>query len=68
MTFEGLVPICGYASITVEANSKKEAIDEAFKEGCSREDIVEFDMYEHIVEGNVFNGGFNSIEVISIND
>lgn len=67
MKYNVYVPICGYAYLEVEAENKEDAIDEAFRQGCSLEDIVEFDMYEHIVQGNVFNGTMNEIDVIPEN-
>lgn len=47
------VPIAGYIHKEVEADSEQEAIDLAFDEGYEYEDIVELDMYDSIVEGNV---------------
>lgn len=47
------IPIAGYIYKEVEADSKQEAIDKAFEEGYEDEDIVELDMYDKLVEGNV---------------
>lgn len=68
MKYNVYVPICGYAYLEVEAEDKEAAIDEAFKQGCSFEDIIEFDMYERIVEGNVFNGMMNEIDIIPVEE
>ena len=62
------VPICGYVYLEVEAEDEQEAIDKAFENGCSTDDIVEFDMYEHIVQGNVFYGAMNDVDVIPENE
>jgi hypothetical protein len=47
------VPIAGYIYKEVEANNKREAVDKVFEEGYTNEDVVEIDMYDKIVEGNV---------------
>lgn len=63
-----LVPIAGYVQIEVEAENEKEAIDKAFEQGCSAKDISEFDMLEHIAEGNVLHAPMNNVEVEEIED
>lgn len=68
MKYNVYIPICGYAYLEVEAENEEAAINEAFKQGCSFDDIVEFDMYEHIVQGNVFYGMMNNIDVIPENE
>ena len=62
------VPIAGYVQIEVEAENEKDTIDKAFEQGCSAEDISEFDMFEHIAQGNVLHAPMNSIEVEEIKD
>lgn len=47
------VPLAGYVYKEVEAENKQDAIDKVFKEGYEESDIVETDIYEKIVEGNI---------------
>lgn len=56
------VPISGYICIDVEANSEQEAITKAFEE-ATLEDLEEWEMHECIVEGNVFHGLMNEIDI-----
>ena len=57
------VPIAGYVCIEVEAEDKNDAIDIAFQKGYTDEEIVELDMYERLVEGNVVYTYHTRVEV-----
>lgn len=47
------VPIAGYVSIEVEAESREDAINKALEKGYTEDEIMEIDMYDKLVEGNV---------------
>ena len=47
------IPIAGYVYKEIEAESKEEALEKAFDEGFIEDEIVELDMYEALIEGNV---------------
>lgn len=49
--FDVIIPIAGHINMTVEASSKEEAIDKAM-DTATREDIEEWEYYEHR-DGNV---------------
>lgn len=50
------VPISGYASIEVEANTEEEAINKAINSNdLNLGNIAEWDAHAHINEGNVCN-------------
>jgi len=57
------IPIAGYVSLEIEADSKEEAIDKAFAQGFEDEDIMELEMYEHITEGNVCSAPLNDLHI-----
>lgn len=60
-----LVPITGYIESVVEAESEQEAIDMVMDdEDINLDYVVEWDLVQHITEGNVFYGIKNDIEVI----
>lgn len=60
-----LVPITGYVEVVVEAENEQEAIDMAMgDEDINLDYVMEWDMIEHITEGNVFHGIKNDIEVL----
>jgi len=56
-----LVPLCGYASIEVEAVNEADAERVAF-ENVSMDHIVEIDFVKAITVGNMFRGSINCIE------
>ena len=59
-----LVPITGYVEVIVDAESEQDAIDKAMDdEDINLDDVVEWDMTQHITEGNIFYGIKNDIEV-----
>lgn len=68
MKYDVYVPICGYACVSVEAKSEEEAYDLAFEEGCNTSDIVEFEMLEHVVQGNIFYGIMNDVDIIPVKE
>jgi len=51
--YEVTLPIAGYAITEVEADSEKEAIENAMQSGVDMGEIEEWDTYRHIVQGNV---------------
>lgn len=51
--FSVYVPIAGYIYVEVEAESEEDAIQQVFENGYKDEDVVEMDMYEDVVKGNV---------------
>ncbi|EPZ47610.1 hypothetical protein [Alicyclobacillus acidoterrestris] len=61
------IPLTGYVSVEVEAESEQEAIDRAFEE-AQLEHIEEWDLHRQIVRGNVFSGLRNEIHVEEIDD
>ncbi|MCY6957850.1 hypothetical protein [Clostridium brassicae] len=56
------VPISGWVCVSVEANNEDEAISKAFEE-ATLEDLEEWEMHKCIVEGNVFHGLMNEIDI-----
>ncbi|AGH31861.1 hypothetical protein VPIG_00003 [Vibrio phage PWH3a-P1] len=65
--YEVLVPITGYIIVEVEADNEKEAIEKAFEsDELNIDNINEWDTHEAIVQGNVFYGIQNEIEVEEI--
>lgn len=65
------IPFAGIITAEIEAKNEKEAIKKALSE-CDIEfnqtsklgyEIEEFEVYEKLVEGNVFNGSLDSIDV-----
>ena len=57
------VPVTARICVEVEAEDRESAIDKAFDEG-TLDDIEEWEMHEQIVDGNVFYGLINEIDVI----
>ena len=60
------VPIAGFIYIEVEAENEEEAKQKAFESDAGVRDIEEWDMHEKIVEGNIFHGSLNEIEIEEI--
>ena len=57
-------PICGTVTVSVEADSKKEAIDKGWDHTDDKDNAdVVWEPMTKIVEGNVFWGESNNIEV-----
>lgn len=58
------VPICGIAVVIVEAENEEDAKRKAMSgQRIQLDDIEEWEVLEHVVEGNCFNGPLNDIEV-----
>ena len=47
------IPIAGYVYKEIEAESEDEALEKAFDEGYEDCEIVELDMFDLLIEGNV---------------
>lgn len=62
------MPITGYVCIEVEAEDEKDAIERAYDSEVNFNNIEEWDVHEHICEGNVFHGLMNDAEVQLIED
>jgi hypothetical protein len=54
------IPITGFVYVEVEAGSKREAIDKAFEQDLSEAEIEEWNLHEHVTEGNVCHATLNS--------
>lgn len=55
-TFSVRLPISGYISAEVEAENEAEAIQQALVKSYQLDDIVDLEVHEKLVEGNVFYG------------
>jgi len=56
-SYDVCLPLTGKIYVTVEAESERDAIKKAFcSEELLRDNIVEWEVCEMIVEGNVFHG------------
>lgn len=63
--FDVAVPITGVIYVTVEAENEEEAIEKALEsEELTLENIETWEAHRHIVQGNVFYGEQNEIEVV----
>lgn len=47
------LPIAGYLGVEVEANNEEQAIETAIMSDISVDDIMEWDTYRQLVNGNV---------------
>lgn len=56
-------PITGILYKEIEAKSEKEAMDAFHKGDLTIDDVIEWEMHETIVQGNVFYGMLNQAEV-----
>ena len=63
-----LVPFTGSMLVEVEADSAADAKRAAFEVEFDIDSVQEVDLHEHVVQGNVFYGILNSMEVKLIND
>jgi hypothetical protein len=57
------LPVAGYAVVMVEADNEKEALEKALESEVKLDDIEEWDVHEHIIEGNIFYGNCNDPEI-----
>jgi len=64
--YEVRLPVAGFVIVSVEANDETEALDKAMSSDISTDDMEEWNVYEHIVQGNVFYGPLNSYEIDEI--
>lgn len=63
--YEVLLPITGHLVVSVEAESKEEAVKKAMEEGTI-DDLESWSATEIIVEGNIFSGELNEVEVMRV--
>ena len=59
------VPIAGYMSVEVDAETEDEARQKALQAEFGWDDIIEITAYERIAQGNVLNTSRNEIVVVS---
>lgn len=60
------IPITGYVSVEVEANSKEEAIEKAWESpDLSLNNVVEWEAHERISKGNVSYAVRDDIDIYS---
>ena len=57
------IPITGYVFVDIQAESEDEAKEKAFNSDFCSNDIEEWSTHEKIVEGNVFYGMQNEIDI-----
>lgn len=57
------IPITGYLDVEIDAGDKESAIEKAFEIG-TLEDLLEWEMHEQIIQGNVFHGLLNEVDII----
>lgn len=62
------LPIAGYVSVEVEADNEAQAIETAMMSDISVDDIIEWDTYRRLVDGNVCYVSPNRAEVELIED
>ena len=63
------IPVSGYITTLVEAESEEEAITKASADTeISLDDVEEWEMHRKIVEGNFFHGLRNEISVDCVGD
>lgn len=63
------IPITGVILAEVKAEDEDAAIEAAFnRTDLTLDNIEEWDMHRQIVEGNVFHGLRNSVDVIAADD
>jgi hypothetical protein len=60
--YDVILPIAGYVELVVEANNEEAAIDVAMETEVNYEDIVEWETYRHICEGNVLHINYNDAD------
>lgn len=57
------LPVTGYIYVEVEASTEEEAQELAFAKEHKTEDIEEWDVCQSIVQGNIFCGTLNTVDV-----
>jgi len=63
-----LVPFTGSMLVEIEADSAADAKRAAFEVEFDINSVQEVELHDHVVQGNVFYGILNSMEVELIND
>ena len=58
-----LIPVTGYVSVEVKAESVDEAVDKAYEEASLDKHLEEWDLHEKVVRGNVSYALLNEIEI-----
>lgn len=64
--YEVILPITGYVSVNVMAESEEDAIQEAFQRDITYKDIESWECHENVCRGNVYYGERNSAEATEI--
>ena len=60
------IPITGYVSVEIEANSKEEAIEKAWESpDLSLDNVVEWEAHAYVSKGNVLYALRDEIDVYS---
>lgn len=62
-TYAISMPITGFIYSEVEADSEEEAKEKFYQLEHTTDDIEEWDMHEHITQGNIFFGELNDVEI-----
>lgn len=62
-TYGVSMPVTGIMYKEVEAESEEEALSNFYESDLTIEDLVDFDLNEHITKGNVFYGMLNSVDI-----
>lgn len=65
-TYNVRIPITGVVDVEVEAENEDEAIEAAMQKEVSTDDITEWETCRQIVQGNVFNGHTNEVDVSEV--
>lgn len=68
MNYYVTYPVAGQVTVCVSADSEEEAIEAGYDLVTHPEAMMEWDAMEHIIEGNVFCGSINSIDVEETDD
>jgi len=64
--YDVTLPICGYVSLRVAAENEETALEKALDSNITTKDIVEWDAYKRIVDGDIFHGPQNEYEIDEI--
>jgi len=64
--YDVTLPIAGYVSLHVTAENEETALENALNSNITTKNIVEWDAYKRIVDGNVFHGPQNEYEIDEI--
>ena len=62
--YEVMIPVTGYIYVDVEAENEDEAVDMAMQsDDISLDNIAEWEVHRHVIQGNVCYALLNSVEV-----